>query len=247
MDRRTSQIVSRKEIGLSRCHSFIPETVRGKRAGHAVVLSFLALLPYMANVEEAAATMPKEPWAVYSWGGGGDPLTIEIETYRRFLHSKRSNKKLIRAGFDGRRKALDWLEPKLSSRRALPVVHLRMADFEGKSYVFGETVYPNHAKHVLRDPRLWRHTYVQSLMDEWLRTATPPLAPVKGGPWRYSPWGQTYNDVTVKIPAPPPTKMSRHEYLWGVSKELKSARHYTMREYVERRLLGKSGQKVKLR
>ena len=95
---------------------------------------------------------------------------------------------------------------------------------------------------IINGPRPWEHARVQQLMDEWLTISTPLVKPIKGWAWRWESWGRFYNGLNVRRPTQPPTTNKvRYHYLWDLSTKLASVRHYTLREYLERRLRGESG------
>lgn len=83
----------------------------------------------------------------------------------------------------------------------------------------------------------WDDPKVQALMDEWLRTATPPVA--RPGQWRFSEWGQVLGPGSIATGAPDhPAGWSRHQSLWAVRDKFDSLNLCTMGQYVERRLKG---------
>ena len=75
-----------------------------------------------------------------------------------------------------------------------------------------------------------------TLMDEWLKEASPPQRP--GESLRYEPWGRVVGmSRTGEIAAPPrpETPLSRCDWLWYHSTRLRSTNLGTLREYVDKR------------
>ncbi len=67
-------------------------------------------------------------------------------------------------------------------------------------------------------PDPWNNPQVQQFIDEWLHSATPPIA--SPGPWRYSDWGVGVGPGTT-IAGPPdhPAGWSRYQTVWSVRNE----------------------------
>jgi hypothetical protein len=75
-----------------------------------------------------------------------------------------------------------------------------------------------------------------AFMDEWLKEAAPPQRP--GESLRYEAWGRvvgTSRTGEITVPARPPTRLSRCDWLWYESTRLRSVNLGTLREYVDRR------------
>ena len=102
---------------------------------------------------------------------------------------------------------------------------------------------PQEVAALLASPTAWQNARVQALIDEWLGRAVPSQVPEGSKTtWRYDTWARAYDGVGVLRPVQPPTTTKvRHSYLWDMATDLGSKQHYTLREYVERRLRGDSG------
>jgi hypothetical protein len=76
---------------------------------------------------------------------------------------------------------------------------------------------------------------VLQLMDEWLSLAIPPQGP--NDRLRYESWGRLVGETPTNIlrtSGPPDTRLSRCEYLWEQSSNLRSTNGLgTLREYVQ--------------
>jgi hypothetical protein len=109
----------------------------------------------------------------------------------------------------------------------------------------GATVSDAGPAGVLASARPWENAQVQRLIDEWLRVSVPGVGPAYEGDtrvWRWTEWGVMECPPGVRATgAPDHGGMSRHEYLFKGAERLQSRRHYTLREYVERRLRGEDG------
>jgi hypothetical protein len=105
---------------------------------------------------------------------------------------------------------------------------------------------PANPLDLLRAPQAWKHPTVQRLIDEWLRVSSPDIAP--SGPqdkrtWRWSDWAVALGEGTKVAGPPDHGTLQRHEYLLEFSSRFGSRSHGTMREYLEARLRGESGEK----
>ncbi|MBI5710775.1 MAG: redoxin domain-containing protein, partial [Candidatus Eisenbacteria bacterium] len=89
---------------------------------------------------------------------------------------------------------------------------------------------------MLASPAPWLYPAVQAAMDEWLRSARPPIA--DGTPWRYTEWGVMENRVGVTALHPDNQGMTRHQWLWERCRRLTSSDHCTLGEFVRLRLTG---------
>jgi hypothetical protein len=77
-----------------------------------------------------------------------------------------------------------------------------------------------------------------SIMDEWLRTASPVENRTAGYNLRYESWGRLIGSsptANISAPNPPDTDLTRCEWLWKQADKLRSTNLGNLREYVERR------------
>lgn len=100
---------------------------------------------------------------------------------------------------------------------------------------------PPVAVSALARPDPWNDPQVQSLMDQWLRTATPVIAASRPGHFSYSEWGQIKGPgITIAGAPNHPAGWSRHQSMWAVRMKFDSLNLCTLGEFVERQIAGKS-------
>lgn len=94
---------------------------------------------------------------------------------------------------------------------------------------------------VLSSPDPWNDARVQSLMDQWLRTATPVIAASRPGQFSYSEWGQIKGPgITIAGAPDHPAGWSRYQSMWAVRMKFDSLNLCTLGEFIERQIAGKS-------
>ncbi|MDO8312058.1 MAG: FecR family protein [Sideroxyarcus sp.] len=87
----------------------------------------------------------------------------------------------------------------------------------------------------------WNEPRVQQLMDQWLRTATPPLATGRAGAYSYSDWGQIKGPgITIAGAPDHPAGWSRYQSMWAVRMKFDSLNLCTLGEFIERQIANKS-------
>lgn len=87
----------------------------------------------------------------------------------------------------------------------------------------------------------WNEPRVQALIDQWLRTATPPLAAGRAGVYSYSDWGQVKGPgITIAGAPDHPAGWSRYQSMWAVRMKFDSLNLCTLGEFVERQIANKS-------
>ncbi len=97
------------------------------------------------------------------------------------------------------------------------------------------------ASAVLSSPDPWNDARVQSLMDQWLRTATPVIAASRPGQFSYSEWGQIKGPgITIAGAPDHPAGWSRYQSMWAVRMKFDSLNLCTLGEFIERQIAGKS-------
>lgn len=100
---------------------------------------------------------------------------------------------------------------------------------------------PPSATAVLNSPDPWNDPRIQSLIDQWLRTATPIIAASRPGNFSYSEWGQIKGPgITIAGAPDHPAGWSRHQSMWAVRMKFDSLNLCTLGEFVERQIAGKS-------
>jgi hypothetical protein len=91
----------------------------------------------------------------------------------------------------------------------------------------------------LSRPDPWNDTQIQSLIDEWLRSAVPTGAQ-PGQVWRYSDWAVVLAPGAVAAGPPEhPAGWTRHQTVWSVRTRLESQNLCTLGEFIDRRLTGR--------
>ncbi|MBI3711566.1 MAG: FecR domain-containing protein [Burkholderiales bacterium] len=97
------------------------------------------------------------------------------------------------------------------------------------------------ATSVLNTPDPWNDPRVQSLIDQWLHTATPVIAASRPGNFSYSEWGQIKGPgITIAGAPDHPAGWSRYQSMWAVRMKFDSLNLCTLGEFVERQIAGKS-------
>ena len=123
--------------------------------------------------------------------------------------------------------------------RTAPVTPDREAQTPGRLAVAGVAAQPP-ATAVLDRPDPWNDPRVQSLIDQWLRTATPVIAASRPGHFSYSEWGQIKGPgITIAGAPDHPAGWSRHQSMWAVRTKFDSLNLCTLGEFVERQIAGK--------
>lgn len=132
-----------------------------------------------------------------------------------------------------------WETP---GKRSFPRVLPLAAGERGIAYAgfAGATSAAGSLPPALARPDPWNDAEVQRLLDEWLRTAVPPVDK-PGIVMHYNEWAQPLSQAARSTGAPDrPADWSRHRYLWENRMRYPSTRLCTMGEYVERTLKGVS-------
>lgn len=94
---------------------------------------------------------------------------------------------------------------------------------------------------VLSSPDPWNDARVQSLIDQWLRSATPTIAATRPGNFSFSEWGQIKGPgITIAGAPDHPAGWSRYQSMWAVRMKFDSLNLCTLGEFIERQLAGKS-------
>ncbi len=97
---------------------------------------------------------------------------------------------------------------------------------------------------ILKSPRPWENPLVRQIMNDWLHTSEPAIRqsnPTDTRKWRWTEWGVAESPPSVTALHPDNGGMTRDEYIFTLAGRLISQRHYSLREYLERRLHGESG------
>lgn len=94
---------------------------------------------------------------------------------------------------------------------------------------------------VLRTAQPWKDPRVQELIDEWLHISAPKLGlpPEDKRVFHWNEWGTPICPPSVQSTGRPPG--DRFEFLFTNAARFESLRHYTLREYIARRLQGLDG------
>lgn len=87
----------------------------------------------------------------------------------------------------------------------------------------------------------WDQPQIQQWIDEWLRSAIPPVDDKLPGPWHYSEWAQALGPGSRTTGAPDhPAGWSRYQSLWAKRMQFDSRNLCTLGEFIERRNAGKN-------
>lgn len=130
--------------------------------------------------------------------------------------------------------------PVTTVTRTAPVTPDVEAQTPGRSAITRATP-PSPVNSALARPDPWNDPQVQSLMDQWLRTATPVIAASRPGQFSYSEWGQIKGPgITIAGAPDHPAGWSRHQSMWAVRMKFDSLNLCTLGEFVERQIAGKS-------
>lgn len=130
--------------------------------------------------------------------------------------------------------------PVTTVTRTAPVTPDVEAHTPGRAAIT-RAVSPPVAVSALARPDPWNDPQVQSLMDQWLRTATPVIAASRPGHFSYSEWGQIKGPgITIAGAPDHPAGWSRHQSMWAVRMKFDSLNLCTLGEFIERQIVGKS-------
>lgn len=96
-------------------------------------------------------------------------------------------------------------------------------------------------ENALTRPDPWNDPRVQALIDQWLSSATPPLANGRSGNYSYSEWGQIKGPgITIAGAPDHPSGWSRYQSMWAVRMKFDSLNLCTLGEFIERQIAGKA-------